>query len=130
MKHETEQIGYGWELFALSVRLVPERGEADTVQGELVRAVGRLALVYSVGEDLQWTTNAGLRRLPVYLYRQLRKGGVFGPDTMCQIRQDVEEIRALAQAPGCGRRRSREPGGTDALSRLMHRVVDWCHQHS
>lgn len=129
MRHEMGQIDYKRELFALSVRLVPEWGEADTVQGEMVRAVGRLALVCSVGEDHQWTTKAEFRRLSVYLYRHLRKGCVFNPDTMSQIRQDVEEIRAPAQAPGRGGRRSRELGGTDALSRLMDRVVDWCRHH-
>ena len=129
MKDEMKQMDYEWELLQLLIRLVPEWGEADTVQGEMVRIVERFVIPYCVQEGSTLTSTRLFRRLPAYLYRQLCKGIVFDADTLLQIRRDIEEIRALAQAPGEGFRRSGEPGAWDALYRLRARVVDWCRHH-
>ena len=111
-------------LLALQIRLVPEWGQAATVQGELVRAFRQLqgACVFR-WQGLPY--DGGVRQtFASYLRHHLGTGNVFDAETLGQVEQD------LAMLGGCADPETvNQQLGTDALSRLQARVVAWCEHH-
>ena len=109
------------EFFDLFGQLVPESGQASTVQGELVRSVMKLANDLVSNGFANW--DAGYERLCAFALRHLADG-TFGPQTSTGIRTDIEHIQKY------GRRE--DTGGYDleaACDRLMQASVGWCHRH-
>ena len=109
------------EFFDLVEQLVPESGQASTVQGELVRAVMKLANDLVSNGFANW--DAGYDSLCGFALRYL-EDGTFGPQTCTGIRTDIEHIQKY------GRRE--DTGGYDleaACGRLMQASVAWCHRH-
>ena len=109
------------EFFELFGQLVPESGQASTVQGELVRVVMKLSNDFVSNGYANW--DAGYERLSGFALRHLTDG-TFGPQTSAGIRSDIEH----AQAYG----RGEETGGYDleaAFDRLMEASVGWCQRH-
>ena len=109
------------EFFDLFDQLVPESGQAATVQGEVVRAVMKLSSDFVSNGYANW--DAGYERLSAFALRHLGDG-TFGPQTCVGIRSDIEH----AQAYG----RGEDYGGYDleaAFDRLMQASVGWCRRH-
>ena len=109
------------EFFDLFGLLVPESGQASTVQGELVRAINKLANDFVSNGFANW--DAGYERLSAFALRHLTDG-TFGMQTCAGIRSDIEH----AQAYG----RGENTGGYDlqaAFDRLMQATVGWCQRH-
>lgn len=109
------------EFFDLFDQLVPESGQAATVQGEVVRAVMKLCNDFVSNGYANW--DAGYERLAAFALRHLTDG-TFGPQTCAGIRSDIEHAQAY------GRRE--DTGGYDleaAFDRLMQATVAWCQKH-
>jgi len=109
------------EFFDLFDQLVPESGQASTVQGELVRAVMKLANDLVSNGFANW--DAGYERLCTFALRHLGDG-TFGAQTSTGIRTDIEHIQKYG--------RGEDTGGYDleaACDRLMQASVAWCQRH-
>jgi hypothetical protein len=109
------------EFFELWERLVPDSGQADTVQGEIIRAIGRMANELASNGFANW--DSGYERLSEFALQHLTDG-TFGPQTTTGIRMDIEHIQAYG-------RRS-DTSGYDleaAFDRLMQATVGWCQRH-
>ena len=109
------------EFFDLFDQLVPESGQASTVQGELVRVVMKLSNDFVSNGYSNW--DSGYERLSEFAVRHLTDG-TFKPQTSAGIRSDIEH----AQAYG----RGEDIGGYDleaAFDRLMQATVGWCQRH-
>lgn len=113
---------YQSEYKALWNELVPASGQAETVQGELVRVIGRLASEYYRNGNGNW--DMGFRMYTNLLHKHLRDARVFQPDTFAGIELDINVIRAW----GSGTREMDYTDGEDPFDRLTDRVVEWC-QH-
>jgi len=70
---------------------VPERGQADTVQGELLRAVEKLRDEAVRNGNVNW--DAGHEALGRFLAKELASAEVFGPEALAEIEGNVQ--RAL-----------------------------------
>ena len=109
------------EFFELFDTLVPEFGQAATVQGEVVRAVGRMANEFATNGFSNW--DSGYDHLSAFALRHLTDG-TFGPQTNAGIRADIEHVQAYG--------RGADTDGYDleaAFGRLMQASVAWCQQH-
>jgi hypothetical protein len=110
------------EFFELFEKLVPESGQATTVQGELVRAIGRMADEFLTNGFANW--DAGYERLSEFALRHLTDS-TFGPQTTTGIRRDIEYVQRYG--------RGEDTGGYDleaAFDRLMQAAVGWCQRHT
>lgn len=122
MLYPLGQGRYHKEYGALWDKLVPKEGQADTIQGELVRAIGKLSDEFYRNGNINW--DMGFRMCTNFLYRRLRDDKVFNAGTIKQIEKDIAEIRGLGNgknSPGC-----MEEGEEDAFDRITDRVVEWC----
>jgi hypothetical protein len=109
------------EFFDLWERLVPESGQADTLQGELIRAVGKMADECFRNGFCNW--DAGYEILSAFAVRHLTDG-TFGPQTTAGIHTDIEHIQAFG--------RGGDLAGFDidaAFDRLMVAAAEWCKKH-
>jgi hypothetical protein len=109
------------KFFRLFATLVPESGQAATVQGELVRAIGRMADEFAKNGFANW--DAGYERLSTFALRHLTDG-TFGPQTTAGVRTDIDHIQAYG--------RGADTGGYDlesAFDRLMQAAATWCERH-
>lgn len=114
---------YDEEYEELWRRLVPEHGQASSVQGELIRVIGRLASEFYRNGNANW--DAGFRAFTNFLYRHLRDGSVFDEVTIRRIEDDLAEIRRYGEEE---EELSYEEG-EDAFDRVTDRVVEWCRCH-
>jgi hypothetical protein len=109
-----EEYGKLWK------KLVPMSGQAKTVQGELVRAIGRLASESYRNGNGNW--DGGFRILVVYLKKHLADPKVFDKETVQEIKDDLADIGAI----GNGTKNFTYPKGEDPYDRITDRVVEWC----
>jgi hypothetical protein len=107
----------------LWTRLVPRAGQAKTVQGELVRAIGRLASESYRNGNVNW--DADFRSLVVYLKKHLADPEVFDAKTIARIKKDLHDIASI----GNGTEGFAYPDGEDLYDRITDRVVEWCQKH-
>jgi hypothetical protein len=114
---------YDREYDVLWKKLVPMRGQAKTVQGELVRAIGRLASESYRNGNVNW--DGGFRGLVVFLRKHLADPKVFDAETVGQIKEDLADIGAI----GNGTKGFTYPRGEDVYDRITDRVVEWCQKH-
>jgi len=103
--------------------LVPRRGQANTVQGELVRAIARLAVESYKNGNLNW--NGSFRQLVTFLRKHLTDESVFDAPTIAQIKRDLADIGAV----GNGSQGYDYPKGEDPYDRVTDRVVEWCQKN-
>ena len=115
---------YEQEYERLWTQLVPLSGQANTVQGELVRAIGKLASEYTRNGNANW--DRGFRMLTNYLWKYLRDQKAFSLLTIAEIERDIQEIRGM----GNGSRPLNYQDGEDAFDRISDRVVEWCRYNS
>jgi hypothetical protein len=96
---------------------VPRRGQADTVQGELLRAVEKLRDEAQRNGNVNW--GEGHVMLAEYLRETLTSSGVFAEATVHEIGHDVDRLLQY-EVPET----SDEP-----YDRLADRVVEWSRAH-
>jgi hypothetical protein len=87
------------KFFELFKKLVPESGQADTVQGELVRAIGRMADEFFRNGFTNW--DSGYERLSAFALVHLTDG-TFGPQTCAGILTDIEHIQKYGRRENIG----------------------------
>jgi len=101
-------------------QLVPKSGQADTVQGELIRAVGRMEDEFFRNGYGNW--DQGYEILSAFALAQL-SDGTFGTKITEGIKGDVAAIQRHGRGEG---------EGSDleaAHERLCEAAVAWCHKH-
>ncbi len=69
---------------------VPKCGQADTVQGELIRALGKLWDESHINGNINWDT--GYEILAKYIEDTLINSDIFNIDDISQIKEDIATI--------------------------------------
>lgn len=100
-------------------KLVPESGKAETVQGEVVRVIGRLASEYYRNGNMNW--DDGYDAMLTWLSVTIHDANIFDADVLDTIEQDVDYVRQNAESGACP-----YTDGQDEYDRLTDRVVEWC----
>jgi hypothetical protein len=103
-------------------KLVPPSGQAATLQGELVREIGRLTIEAYRDGNINWNYGTGYWLFSEFLVRYLQDPKVFNPEELREIGADIDLIRHYADEPfdlKCVREE-------EAYCRLTNRVVEWC----
>ena len=109
------------EFFKLWDSLVPQFGQAATLQGEIIRATGNLADEYLVNGCGNW--DAGFEHFVAFLDRYLADG-TFGPQTTAGIHTDLAQVQAY------GRREDTQGFDLEAAFERLHlAAVGWCERH-
>jgi len=106
-------VRYLEEAKSIWAAYVPARGQADTVQGELLRAVEKLRDEAVRNGNVNW--DAEHRTLGEFLRRELTAGDVFGPEALSEI---MHNLRLALDAE--------HPAANDLYDQLADRVVEWC----
>ena len=106
-------IKYFDEAKALWVTYVPKRGQADTVQGELMRAIEKLRDEAQRNGNINW--DDGHEILAAYVRDTLIGSGVFAADAEAEISADVTRLLDY----------ERPETSDDPFDRLSDRVVEW-----
>ena len=109
------------EFFDLFDQLVPESGQASTVQGELVRAVMKLTNDFVSNGFANW--DGGYERLCAFTIRHLTDG-TFGPQASTGIRADIEHFQSYGRGEDIG-----DYDLEAACERLWQASVAWCQRH-
>jgi hypothetical protein len=99
--------------------LVPDRGQASTVQGEIIRITGRLADEANRNGNVNW--DAGHEVWCDYLERTLTSGDAFNPQELRAIREALSRARDYEHPDT-----SRQGGPLYLLSEM---AVRWCDAH-
>jgi len=99
--------------------LVPLQGQADTVQGELIRAVGRLSDEAFRNGNRNFNKNHQL--LCSYVRRTLDDPSVFGPDDLAEIGECIKRIRKSREPDICGQ--------NTCFHLLVPLAVRWCESY-
>lgn len=97
--------------------LVPARGQAETVQGELLRCVGKLTDEAYRNGNQNWDEN--FERMARFVGRTLDDPEVFARGERAQIRRAVEQILANPASPDLS-----GPGSSYYL--LAEQATKWC----
>jgi hypothetical protein len=114
---------YQREFEQLSRSLVPSAGLPDSMQGEALRAIGRLTLEYYENGNRNW--NSELDHLGKSLGKLLRDADVFAAELLDQIDADVHQIRCNGNARKCN-----YIDGEDKYDRVIDRIVEWCRYYT
>lgn len=104
-------------------KLVPESGKAETLQGEAVRIIGRLASEYYRNGNMNW--DSGYDAMLRFLSNTLQTSGNFDEDLAGTIELDVDFIRQNAESGACPYTEEE-----DEYDRLTDRVVEWCRHNT
>ncbi|MCG5213802.1 hypothetical protein [Streptosporangium sp. KLBMP 9127] len=96
---------------------VPPRGQADTVQGELLRAVEKLRDEAYRNGNVNWDEHH--ERLLAYLHEKLTGSGLFDAETSRQLIADMD-LLADFEHPLVD---------DEPFDRVTVRVIDWCRTH-
>ncbi|MEV4363293.1 hypothetical protein [Nonomuraea sp. NPDC049625] len=96
---------------------VPPRGQADTVQGELLRAVEKLRNEAQRNGNINWSDS--FERLQAFLRSMLVDPTLFDEKDLRELIADLDRLADYER-----------PAIDDApFDRLTLRVVDWCRAH-
>ena len=108
---------YDEEARSLWRTAVPPRGQAATVQGELLRAVERLRDEARRNGNINWETGYEI------FIASLRRHLLSAPQFAVTARQEIEaDLNRLSEFE--------YPETSDSLyDRLSDRVIEWCHAH-
>lgn len=108
---------YFEEARSLWQQYVPARGQAGTVQGELIRAVEKLRDEAQRNGNLNWCSDHVI--LAGFIRTQLIGSGLFTGSAARQIEQDIERLLDAGQPETSG-----EP-----YDRLTDWIVEWSRAH-
>ncbi len=102
-----EKAKYLWKNY------VPKCGQAETVQGELIRALGKLWDESHINGNMNW--DSGFEILAKYIENTLINSGIFNSDDINQIKVDIATVLDYEN-----------PYLEDDLyERLECKIVDW-----
>lgn len=96
--------------------LVPRSGQADTTQGELLRAVEKLREEAVRNGNVNW--NRDHVQFARFLQTTLVSSGLFGPEDVTEIEADLRRAVDVDHPPD-----------DELYDRLADRVVEWCQAH-
>ena len=106
--------------------LLPHRGVATTLQGELLRAITALARECYDNGNVTWQEDPEDFQPYVDLLRLcLTDLGVFGVWGVQQIARDLDTVQAIGE----GLQEFDFPEGEDPYDRITDRVVEWCNHY-
>jgi hypothetical protein len=101
--------------------LVPARGQSLSVQGELIRCIGKLTDEAYRNGNLNW--NRGYRLMLDYIGSVLLGDATLSGERRAKVLQDINEIKASYKCPDTR-------GHGTCYYTLNEAVVDWCMQHT
>lgn len=101
------------EIFDL---LVPQSGEAESLQGELVRAIRKLESDYYRNGSANFFPS--YQRLATFLRQRLSLKSIFDEETIAQIEEDIETMRQHG--------RGFTGADENCYDRITDRVVEYC----
>jgi len=108
---------YREEAAELFMKYVPRSGRAETEQGELIRAVEKLADEGRRHGNAHWSDD--FERLAEFVRDRLTRSSLFDRSVKDEINADIDRILAYE-----------EPVLDEALyGRLLDRVVEWARAH-
>jgi hypothetical protein len=110
-------VKYFKEASELWKAFVPSTGQAETVQGELVRAVEKLRDEAQRNGNMNW--DDGHEILAAFLRDTLVRSGTFDKAACAEIEGDVAHLRDYEQSE------TRD----EPFDRLTDRVVEWSRAH-
>ena len=108
---------YRDEAAELYRKYVPHSGQAETEQGELVRAVEKLADEARRSGNAHWGPE--FERLAEFVRGRLTSSSLFDRDVKDEIDADVDRILD----------HDHPERGEDLYGRLLDRVVEWARSH-
>ncbi len=114
---------YDKEYGELWDELVPNSGQAKTIQGELVRTIGRLASESYRNGNGNW--DAGFRIMVRFLQKHLNDKKVFDAKTLGEIKADLQLIGDMGNGSSDLDYTKKE----DPYDRITDRVVEWCQKN-
>ena len=110
-------VRYFNEAGALWRAYVPPRGQADTVQGELIRSVEKLRDEAQRNGNLNWRSDH--ERLLAFVTRTLLESGLFDTAATAEIQSDSRRLLDFEK-----------PATEDEpFDRLADRIVEWSRAH-
>lgn len=110
-------VNYFEEARSLWQRYVPARGQADTVEGELIRAVEKLRDEAQRHGNLNWGTSHVI--LGGYIRTQLIGSGIFTGAAASEIEHDINRLLDF----------ERPETSDEPYDRLTDRIVEWSRAH-
>ena len=115
-------------------QLVPVGGEAETLQGEIIRSVGRLEDEYNRNGNVNWEPGGYHCEFVEFLKRHLADPATFAPSIVEEIKQAADQVRGAAEDLDTEMFEGEEIGvqkhsADEALKTLMIRAVEWCEKH-
>jgi hypothetical protein len=96
---------------------VPKSGQADTIQGELIRAVEKLRDEAQRNGNINW--DQGYQIFCAFIRDILCNSGEFDDDIIVEIHSDIARIESY-EYPYLE---------DDLYDRLTDRIVEWSHSH-
>ncbi|HSY19762.1 MAG TPA: hypothetical protein VK815_15570 [Candidatus Acidoferrales bacterium] len=115
--------------------LVPLSGEAETLQGEIIRAVGKLEDEYNRNGNVNWEPGDYHGELVKFLKYYLADAKTFDAGTVKQIKDAAEQVRLAAEDLQTetieGEEvQSQKHSADSAFKFLIDRAVEWCDRNS
>jgi hypothetical protein len=123
MLYAKGQGRYDGEYERLWKTLMPASGQVLTIQGELVRAIGRLASEAYRNGNCNW--DGGFEIFVEFLRENLHDATIFDQDTLDELHANLDFIRNAGQ----GGADLELEEGEDAYDRVTDRVVEWRHEY-
>jgi hypothetical protein len=111
-------VRYFEEARTLWQTYVPARGQAETVQGELIRAVEKLRDEAQRNGNINWRGDHAL--LVDFVKQTLLKSGEFAPSAAAEIERDTQRLLDFEHPET----------GDELYDRLTDRVVEWSRAHA
>lgn len=113
---------YDWkkEHARLWKELVPPTGQADTVQGELIRIAGKLTDQAFRNGNMNW--DADHERMWRYIGETIIDDPIFSVEDKAQLREKIEVIIRDQECPNLS-------GDSSPYHFVSEKVVDWCIAH-
>jgi hypothetical protein len=113
MKQET----WAKEYRQLWDQLVPERGQAETIQGELIRCTGKITDEAYRNGNINW--DASFDQMAQFIGDTLNDSTVFSDAELTKIRKAASEITLLRKSPDVS-------GPGSPYYYLAEQAVKWC----
>ena len=113
---------YQWkkEQSRLWKELVPRDGQADTLQGELVRIAGKLTDQAYRNGNMNWDSEH--ERMWRFIAEKIGNDPIFAPKEQGLIREKIEEIIRDEACPDLS-------GDGSPYYIICEKVIDWCMAH-
>jgi hypothetical protein len=132
--HVDAELGANDKFRRLWKELVPLGGESETLQGEIIRSVGRLEDEYNRNGNMNWEPGGYHCEFVEFLKRYLADPTTFDPATVSEIKSAAEQVRLAAEDLETEMIEGEEVqtqkhSADEALMVLTCRAVEWCEKH-